>query len=406
MQRVAAMFSRTPVNEKGMERPTIVQAVRAIGPGGGINGVAYNLEREFQRRGYKCRRFTLADAVRWRRGQAKPSSHVVWEKLVLIFDIVAFSVFGTWGLRRSLRGRGDCVVLCHNDVLVGDIYVNHGLHRAMWRSRPDRWKMLVRNPLHLFLLFREALRYRLPLHRKIICFGATEKRQLLENYPVDADRVTLIPNGVDIERFRLVENTRHDFRSRHGVGEDQFVALFVGYEFVRKGLRFAIEALAQLPDNVLLWVVGTDRSSFENHRALVNARGLARRVRFWGTRTDVEVLFQASDVFVLPTFYETWALVGLEAMACGRPVIMSAVGGITEYLRDGKNGFSTTRDPQDIAEKIRRLLEDPDLVVRLGACARETAEQFSWKRVAGQYLSVIEALHEEAFREADGKSQP
>jgi glycosyltransferase involved in cell wall biosynthesis len=103
----------------------------------------------------------------------------------------------------------------------------------------------------------------------------------------------------------------------------------------------------------------------------------------------------AADAFILPTFYEQWPLVGLEALASGTPILMTSIGGIKEYLVDGENGFFIKRDSQDIADKVRKLIDNPKKIELMKINARETALGYSWQSVTQQYINLIKTVVKE-----------
>ncbi|ENI1083468.1 glycosyltransferase family 4 protein, partial [Klebsiella pneumoniae] len=116
------------------------------------------------------------------------------------------------------------------------------------------------------------------------------------------------------------------------------------------------------------------------------------RVIFKGTilGQDLVTLYHKCDLFVLPSKYEAWPLVGLESMSCGLPVLMTNVGGIPEYLKDGLNGFFITQNGKDIAEKVNVISSKKELYEQMSANARQTALKHSWNACAQKYLNVIE----------------
>src|SRR5690606_875955 len=117
-------------------------------------------------------------------------------------DVVWFSTVGSRRARRYLAARPDAVSICHNDVMAGDIYVNHGLLEAAMRARGNyAWRML-RNPLHVFTALRDRIRYRGSIHRGIVALTSREAELLREIYGRVPAQVTVIPNGVDLDRFR------------------------------------------------------------------------------------------------------------------------------------------------------------------------------------------------------------
>ncbi len=164
--------------------------------------------------------------------------------------------------------------------------------------------------------------------------------------------------------------------------------LFVGHEFRRKRLAHAIGALERLGDDVRLLVVGSDNPA--PYRWL--ARRARDRVIFAGARSDLPALYSAADAFVLPTAYETFSLVCMEAMACSLPVFATPAGGIDEYLKDGVNGFQIKMDGEDIAHKVAGAFADPALMRRLQQGARATAESYGWDRIGMQYIELLKQI--------------
>src|SRR5207248_1399513 len=132
----------------------------------------------------------------------------------------------------------------------------------------------------------------------------------------------------------------------------ELVALFVGSEWERKGLKVAIDALAHAPDWKLL-VVG--RGNVASYRSHARASGVEPRVVFVGTASDPAPYYCASDAFVLPTSYETFSLVTYEAAATGVPLLVTPVNGVTDLLGDGSNGWFIDRCPEGIAARLRAL---------------------------------------------------
>ena len=194
---------------------------------------------------------------------------------------------------------------------------------------------------------------------------------------------------VNTERFKPNPDVRIQMRSQLGI-EQEFVVLFVAHLIRLKGGDVAIKALSELPDSVQLWVVGDgeDRTRLE---ALCEKLSLSSRVRFLGNQWNVELYMQAADCFVCPSLWgEATGLVNLEALACGLPVVASAIGGIPEFVRDEAYGLLfTPGDPHQLADRIRRLLVDPDLCKQLSRAARLAAvERYSIERRLPEYVEL------------------
>ncbi|WP_353827036.1 glycosyltransferase family 4 protein [Agromyces sp. SYSU T0242] len=365
----------------------IVQIAPTIEPGSGVAGVAYALEQEFRAAGVPVERFTAADAGRT---LDRPRRTALGRHLLRAGNVVWFSTVGTRRAKRFLAERPDAIAFTHNDVMAGDVYVNHGLLQAAMKARGNySWRM-VRNPVHLFTAARDRIRYRGRTHRAVVALTGQEADLLREVYGRVRPPVTVIPNGVDIERFSPGDAVeRAEVRRELGIADDRVVAVFIGHEFERKGLHVAIAALGAAPRVVLLVVGGTSEMI---RRATVQARraGVADRVVFAGERPDPVPLLRASDVLVLPSAYEANALVVLEALACGVPVISTRVGFAPDIVVDGENGFLVERDASAVGARLAELSAEPLDAWR--ERARRTAEQHSWREVASRYLELARSL--------------
>jgi UDP-glucose:(heptosyl)LPS alpha-1,3-glucosyltransferase len=187
-------------------------------------------------------------------------------------------------------------------------------------------------------------------------------------------------------------------RRSFDVPNDVPLLLFVGSQYRLKGLEFVIRALAEMDTRAILLVVGGDTAT--PFKRLAEQLGVRDRVIFAGARNDLPSIYPAADAFVLPTLYETFALVCLEAMASGLPVLASPVGGIEDYLVDGENGFHIQRDATDIAAKLDRVLGDAELHARVRERGLATAGNYAWEKIAKQYLRLFDELMTERVRGA------
>lgn len=376
----------------------VVQIVPEMAPGSGVEAVAFHLEEAFLAQGVETTRFTLREA----RGDWLPRpTGGLRGRLALAARVVWFSTVGTVLARRFLRDLPDAVSICHNDVLAGDVYVNHGILKVAMRARGGfAWRML-RNPLHLFTSLRDALRYRSDTHRAVVNLMASEDRALRGSYPHLRPRTVVIGNGVDVDRYRPpTETERSAARAGLGLGPEALALVFVGHEFDRKGLPLILDAMVGSPDRVHLIVVGGSPDMLVRLRETAAARGLAERVHAVGRTPDPVPYFHAADVFVLPSAYESYGLVVLEAMACGLPVVVTDVGCVPDLVTPGENGVVVERNRAALRSAIRTL----DGVDRAlwGRSARRAAESHSWDRVAGEYLHLVEQVQAEKVAERGG----
>jgi glycosyltransferase involved in cell wall biosynthesis len=191
----------------------------------------------------------------------------------------------------------------------------------------------------------------------------------------------VIPYGVDSERFRPSAAARSRVRAELGLADDVPLAVFVGGDWERKGLRFVIQALARRPAWHLVVAGDGDRNAYE---ALADANGAGERVHFAG-RVDPAGLYAAGDAFVFPTAYETFSLVAHEAAAAALPLLVTRVSGPDQLIDHGANGWFITRSPDDIAGRLGELEADRALGQRMGAAARAAAAPLSWDRARGAH---------------------
>lgn len=378
--------------------PRIVQIVPAVHADSGVEGVAYHLEREFCRAGMTTERFTLTEA--WGDWLPQPGAGVPG-KLALAARVGWFSTVGTALARRYLRARPDAVGLCHNDALAGDVYVNHGILTVAMRARGGfAWRM-VRNPMHLFIALRDAHRYRSGTHRVVVNLTAAEDAALRAEHPRLRPRTVVIGNGVDVERFRPpTPRERAEARMAVGLSPADVAIVFVGHEFDRKGLPLILEALVGAPESLCLVVVGGTPDLVEAASVRAAALGVGDRVRFVGRASDPVPYFHAADVFALPSAYESYGLVVLEAMACGLPVVASAVGCVPEVVADGDTGLVVEREPTALRSAFAALVGADRAA--WGRRARAEAERHSWEAVARQYATLAAEVASERSAERRG----
>lgn len=252
---------------------------------------------------------------------------------------------------------------------------------------------------------------------RIIAESPCEQHQLIDEYDAAADKVTVIPAGTDIERFRPVPRdvARRLIEPDLGIAPEDLVVVYVGRILPRKDVRNVVRAFARLSERwnrerpaLKLLIVGGETDmpdpaatpELGELQRLAADLGVADRIRFTGMRQQ-EVLhhyYGAGDVAVTTPWYEPFGLTPLEAMACGRPVVGSAVGGITYTIEEGVTGHLVPpRDPETLAKSLEDLLADPTRRERMGRAARERVERlFTWPEV----VSRTSALYDEVMSSA------
>jgi len=271
-----------------------------------------------------------------------------------------------------------------------DVVTMHSCHKV-WIKYYGSWNLnnkirSVFNPTNITVLNIE--KKVIKNCKKIIAVSKGVKREILENYNVPAEKIEVIPTGVNLDEFKQDAKKREKIRMKYRINEDEIVLMFSGHEFRRKGLEFVIRALPLVKEDVKLLVVGRDNPTY--YKRLVSKLGVLDKVRFAGFVSDISEYYSASDIFVFPTAYEAFSLATLEAVASGLPILATKVNGTEELIKEGYNGFFIRRDPNDIAEKINILIEDEQSRKIISRNARKTAENYSWDKIAKKTLEVYQ----------------
>ncbi|GEM_PF-1589249 len=227
--------------------------------------------------------------------------------------------------------------------------------------------------------------------KKIIAVSQKLKEELLEHYRIPEDKITVIPNGVDLHKFKPDPVKRAKIRNQYGIREDEIVLIFVGHMFRAKGLDYIINAISKL-NKVKLFVVGED-PNIKSYKEKVVKACIQGKVVFAGNIPEgAEDFYAASDIFLLPSASEGFPLTSLEAAATGLPIISTKVGGLGELVKDGVNGYFVRRNSEKIREKIQILAQNEDLRRRMGKKAREAAKEYSWDEVVKRTFQVYEEV--------------
>jgi D-inositol-3-phosphate glycosyltransferase len=243
---------------------------------------------------------------------------------------------------------------------------------------------------------------------RLVAATPLERAQMVWLYGADASQITVVPPGVDLSVFQPLPP--QEARRELGVPTERHIVLFVGRIEPLKGIDTLLRAMALVVPGIPCWqeqvsviiVGGAPGAGVEKvHAELARLEslraelGIQDLVTFQGAEDQDRLIYyySAADLVVMPSHYESFGMVALEAMACGTPVVASKVGGLAYNVRDGETGFLVPhRDPEALAAKIRLLLCDGQLREQMSGQALRWAQQYGWPTVADQLLQLYEEV--------------
>ncbi|TET80883.1 MAG: glycosyltransferase family 1 protein [Anaerolineales bacterium] len=243
---------------------------------------------------------------------------------------------------------------------------------------------------------------------RVVAATPAEVAQIQWLYREDISRVVVVPPGVDTSHFYPIP--KDEAKEFIGVPCHDRMLLFVGRIEPLKGVDTLIEAVGILHgEGVLdehpfcLAIIGGDpqvsqeqmTAEMERLQSLRKSLGILDLITFLGKRDQdtLQYYYSAAEVVVVPSHYESFGLVALEAMACGTPVVASETGGLAFLVRDGETGFHVpTADPKALAERLRVIIQDDVLRAKLGNQAAKYAKAYAWSEIVEQILDLYSSL--------------
>jgi len=347
---------------------------------GGVERIIYECAKYLSGRGHEVTVFANQFD---RNGAAVNYRHVEMPRTLKVLRPVAFHdacVRAMRGSRFDAHGTFGCV--CPE----GGVYWAQSVHAA-WLEKAKalrspwsvaRWKQRL-NPAHPMLLNLEKRHFSKGGYRRIVALTDEVKRDLQHHYGVPAEDIDVVPNGFAPEEFNVgrAREIRDSMRKELGFGPDTKVIVFVANELDRKGYPALLRAVESMNDPRLRILVA-GRMAPSPHPL----------VKYVGSTSEVARYYAAADVFGLPTLYEAWGLVIVEAMATGLPVLTSRLAGASVAVREGVTGnlLDAPTDEGEIARKLRPLIEGQH------APAEEisvSVAQYAWAEVLVKYEKVL-----------------
>jgi len=309
-----------------------------------------------------------------------------------------------FGLRQTRRLSRRVVARERFDVVAGfgvqapedSVVWMQSVHAVWWeqcrrtRRGMGRW-MQAANPFHKIVLSMEAELLLQRRYRRLIALTPEVKDDLVRFYGVNPSHVDVLSNGFHPEEFHLGLREVHRAEGRRllGIPEASKVVLFVANEWERKGLIPLLEAMSALDEDVHLVAVGRLPKDMFMRRA--ERLGLAKRVHIVGPTSKVSRWFGVADVFALPTSYEAWGMVLIEALASGLPVLTSRCAGAAAAVSEGKNGvlLDDPRSGREVALGLENLFRGLEWSREAVA---ESAVPYQWGRIFERYEAILRSV--------------
>ncbi len=331
-----------------------------------------------------------------------PSHHTnIHHHFVATLNLNAF--FRTLSFARSVakkvREQPFDIIQSHEKTWLQDVYrAGDGCHKKWLQQRgkqnsPIKKLFLFFNPFHQLILKLEKNIFESGQCKKIIAISQMVKEDILENYNCPPENISVVYNGVDLNRFHPDNKNiyRKSIREQLGIPENSILILFVGSGFERKGLQFLLQSTEHLENkDWRLLLMG--KGNFEKFMRFAPAN---KRDQIIAKEPDPEIekYYAAADLFILPSIYEPFGNANLEALATGLPVITTKFCGAANIIDSSQNGLiiEDPFNPKEIAKNINSLF---NISARetMGRKARELAEQFPLERNNREMLKIYENM--------------
>jgi UDP-glucose:(heptosyl)LPS alpha-1,3-glucosyltransferase len=357
---------------------------------GGAESFAYELtERLAERNGFEIHVF----ANQWRRGKAPITFHKV---PILRFPRFLRQISFAFFSNKRIHLKGFDLVHSHDRIFQMDLFTMHGIPHKTWIKKARRKQLSLYDRSMAWVEKKGINSLDLPI---ILPVSSLVKDELIRLYDIPESRLRVIHPGISKDRFSALdpEACRYDVRRRHNLSLNDIVVLFVGMNFDIKRLDLVFKSVAdsigrESQDSKLkVLVVGKGRK--KRYLALAHELGIPDRVIFAGVTREVEKYYLASDIFAMPSKFDTFGLAVLEAMTAGLPVIITQRVGARDLIDPGVNGCILGDDPSsfDLSEKLAFLMKKENRL-KMGENARRVAFQHTWDKTANQVAGLYNLL--------------
>ncbi|NHB87616.1 glycosyltransferase family 4 protein [Photorhabdus tasmaniensis] len=288
------------------------------------------------------------------------------------------------------------LVQSHERIAGCDIYrAGDGVHQRWLQQRARvlsswRGKLLFASRYHRYVMDAEQKMYSAPELKMVICNSEMVKREVMADFGLSEKKIAVIYNAINHNQFfPAIESQRMLLRKEYDLPRQAKCFVYVGSGFERKGLKVAIQAVSAT--DAYLIVVGQDKEE-KKYKQLANSLGCNERIRFMGMQKKTLPFYQIADGLLLPTLYDPFPNVILEAMACGLPVITSTTCGGAEFVTSGSNGFiCDALDIRDITEAIQNTPSD-HLNNKMSELARTKVLPYTPEHLSQQLIGLYERV--------------
>ena len=357
---------------------------------GGAEGFVFNLtERLAQHDDFDVH----VIANQWRSGNAPITFH----KVPIIrfprwLQPVSFAYFAQKIIKTGVYD----IVHSHDRIFEMDLFTFHGIPHRTWIKETKRDCLSLFDRAMVWVEQKAFNNLNGPI---IMPVSNLVKEEVLKVYDVPESRIQTIHPGVSSERFSSLDRQvcRHEIRQHHGLAPDDVVVLFVSMNFELKRLDLVINGIAEVVEkeernsSFKLLVVGKGDS--KRFMAMAGDLGISKQVIFAGVTDEVEKYYLASDIFAMPSRFDTFGLAVLEAMAAGLPVIITPRVGARDLVESSVNGFILSENPS-VSEMTTALtaLAPHEKRVQMGENGRQIAMRHNWDNTADRVAELYRQL--------------
>jgi UDP-glucose:(heptosyl)LPS alpha-1,3-glucosyltransferase len=316
---------------------------------------------------------------------------ITFHKIPPIFFPRFFRPIGfALSVRKHLRRIKPAVVHSHERILESDLFTLHGIPHKTWIKEARRKKLSLFDRSTAWV---EKKGFHSAGEPILLAVSSLVKEETLRAYGLPESRVRIVHPGISAERFGIAnrEGWRAEIRRMHGLGEKDVVALFVGMNFEMKRLDWVLRSVAHLREKgmTVLKVMVVGKGDVGKYKGMSRDLGIEEQVMFAGVSSKVEKYYFASDMFLMPSRFDTFGMVVLEAMAAGLPVVITRRVGAKDVVTDGLNGFVLNQNGtiSDLADRIALLFRE-ETRRTMGERARQVALCFTWEKTTREIAEL------------------